>query len=173
MFENRTYCEGKRSELSHILIPSVYHYNPPKWGNETANLNLMQGTHVEIQTGMLSHCQGPPGGPCSVSSWRAPLRTQPSAGSWWPDRPPQASCATPNCKSASATQVWMCKPWIDWMKLFFWQFTWLKWHNCKHHKKNDRPRLAKCRQEAGWWSLDGTKHPGSPTWTLGGGWPKW
>ena len=29
MFEDRTYCEGKRTELFRISIPQVYHYNPP------------------------------------------------------------------------------------------------------------------------------------------------
>ena len=38
---------------------------------------------------------------------------------------------------------------------------------------NDRPRLAKCRQETERSSLVVTKCRGSPLWTLCGGWPEW
>ena len=121
MFEDRTYCECKRTELFRISIPQVYHYNPPSEASKQLS-SIWGKTHIGRTPEETQWCyRNPAADSCSALRCRAPLRTLPSARSGWWHWPSQVSGASPNCKSASARQVWMCKRWsFDWGKLLFW-----------------------------------------------------
>ena len=181
MFEDRTYCEGKRTELLRISIPQVYHYNPPSeaskqlssiWGKPHIGRTLKKRDGVcAIQLRIHAQLR-------AKEHHFAPRNLQdPDDDTGRPKCPVPAPTASQpqqdksECVNVEALTEGNCSSEIH-IKTVNCSNT-FKWHNCKHHKKNNRSRLAKCRQETGWCSLAGTKCPGPPTWTRCGGWPKW